>query len=281
MLRDLLKKFRIKRWNKGQVPATGMPSPPRGDRNGDLGSQPEIKRKILVAVRGLTVSPGVLDYAAGLAQRLDYDLLVLNFNPAPLVDKKFFRYQKYQEEKFASQARVAWAELQSRLAARGITGQQVARSGEDIGQAVDSLSHEFRRIDFVITDGLTDEEITGNIPFPAFSITGYQGEQVMAKEKGRLELTSWGKIAAFGCGTAALYAAVFLNGGAVMDFFTRGGWYAALPIATVFVFSFVHGAFAHHLWDALGVEAPRKATRPRPAAKRPARRPRAQLRLKS
>jgi hypothetical protein len=43
-----------------------------------------------------------------------------------------------------------------------------------------------------------------------------------------------------------------------MSNFTRGGWYAAMPIATVFVFSFVHGAFASHLWSLLGIEAMKK-----------------------
>ena len=55
--------------------------------------------------------------------------------------------------------------------------------------------------------------------------------------------------------TVALYAAVFLNGDAVAQYFARGGWYAALPIATVFVFSFAHGAFASNLWSMLGIEA--------------------------
>lgn len=288
MLRELLKKLRLKRTGKTELPAAVAPLSPGGSQNGGRGeaaalsAHPEIKRKILVAVRGLTVSPGVLDYAAQLAERLDYDLLVLNLNLGPLLEKKFSLYQKYLEERFAGQARAAWVEVQGQLAARGISCRQVARSGE-VGQAVADLCQEFRRIDFVITDGLKDEETTGKIPFPVFSITGFQGEKVMAREQGRLELTSWGKTAVFGGLTAALYAAVFLNGGTVMSYFTLGGWYAALPIATVFVFSFVHGAFAHHLWEALGVEAPRKATQPRPAAKRPVRRqrPRAQLRLKS
>ncbi|MBM4274551.1 MAG: hypothetical protein FJ134_08855 [Deltaproteobacteria bacterium] len=286
MLRELMKKLWPKRIGKTE-PADGAASSegnPNGGQGGatPLRAQPEIKRKILVAVRGLTVSPGVLDYAAQLAQRLDYDLLVLNLKPAPPPEKKFSLYQKYLEEKFAGQARAAWSEVQGQLVGRGISYRQMARFGE-VGQAVADLCQEFRRIDFVITDGLKDEEITGKIPLPVFSITGYQGEMVMAKKQGRLELTSWGKTAVFGGLTAALYAAVFLNGGTVMSYFTLGGWYAALPIATVFVFSFVHGTFAHHLWEALGIEAPRKATQPRPAAKRPIRRqrPRAQLRLKS
>ena len=86
-----------------------------------------------------------------------------------------------------------------------------------------------------------------------------------------------------GCGVAslALYAAVFWNSGTVTKYFTRGGWYAALPVLTVFVFSFVHGAFASNLWSVLGIEATRKAVQPRPEVKRPVRRkrPRPELRL--
>lgn len=85
------------------------------------------------------------------------------------------------------------------------------------------------------------------------------------------------------CGvvSACLYAAVFTHADLVMQFFTRGGVYAALPIATVFVFSFAHGAFAGNLWSALGIEAVTKQTTKRveaPAA-RPQQRPRPRLRM--
>jgi hypothetical protein len=81
-------------------------------------------------------------------------------------------------------------------------------------------------------------------------------------------------------GSAALYAAVFLNSDTVMQYFTKGGLYSALPIATVFVFSFMHGSFASSFWSMLGIEATKKA-QPRVAAKRPVqrKRPRPQLRV--
>lgn len=83
-----------------------------------------------------------------------------------------------------------------------------------------------------------------------------------------------------GLATAALYAAVFANTGIIMKYFTKGGIYAALPIATVFVFSFVHGAFSSSLWSLLGIEATKKV-QPRVAPKRPVqrKRPRPQLNL--
>lgn len=64
-----------------------------------------------------------------------------------------------------------------------------------------------------------------------------------------------GSLFAYGVLSLILYAVVFSNEDIVMDYFTRGGWYASLPILTVFVFSFVHGSFAGILWDVLGIKA--------------------------
>ena len=88
-----------------------------------------------------------------------------------------------------------------------------------------------------------------------------------------------GKTIALGLGTVAIYAAVFWNSGTVMQYFTKGGIYAALPVATVFLVSFVHGAFASNLWSCLGIEATKKVqprVAPQPAARK---RPRPSLRL--
>jgi hypothetical protein len=96
-------------------------------------------------------------------------------------------------------------------------------------------------------------------------------------KKGKLLM----KTALYGAVTAILYAAVFTHSDFVMQLFTRGGAYAALPIATVFIFSFAHGAFAGNLWSVLGIDAVTKqpADRPEVRPTRPARRPRARLRL--
>ena len=85
----------------------------------------------------------------------------------------------------------------------------------------------------------------------------------------------------YGAVSAAMLAAVFSHSDAITSLFSLGGIYAALPIATVFAFSFAHGAFASNLWSALGIEATTKKTAPRPAESvpRPAQRPRARLRM--
>lgn len=264
----------------GQKPGrSGVDAKPFKPEPGEGSSQAELKRKILVVGKDHTFNPGVLDYAINLAARLDYDLIALNVNPSLKVGGKFFSpYSQRLREKFKQQARAAWGPIQDDLDARGLKGRQVVKFGE-VANAVQDLSSEIKRIDFVITTGnIKDEEITGEIPLPVFSITGYQGEKVMAQEP--VSRKPWGKTAIYGAFAAALYAAVFINGTTVMKFFTKGGWYAALPIATVFVFSFVHGAFAHHLWSALGIDAA-KRVQPRTAAKRPVqrKRPRPELRL--
>jgi hypothetical protein len=91
-----------------------------------------------------------------------------------------------------------------------------------------------------------------------------------------------GKTIFYGALTALMYGAVFANADAVLTLFTRGGIFAALPIATVFTFSFAHGAFASNLWSVLGIEAITKQPAQRPEVRpstRPTQRPRPRLRM--
>jgi hypothetical protein len=243
----------------------------------------EVKRKILVVGKDYAFSNGVVDYAANLSQRLGYDIIAMSVNPALGQSGKFFSpYNQHLRGKFTQRAQDAWVTVESELAGQGIHSEHVVKF-EGLAGAIKDLNHEVKRIDFVITDaGIKDEEITGEIPLPVFSISGYQGEKIMAQEhhetanRGKLI----GRTIGLGLGSLALYAAVFTNSGTVMKYFTKGGIFAALPILTVFAFSFVHGAFASNLWSLLGIEATKKV-QPRVAAKRPAprKRPRPQLNL--
>jgi hypothetical protein len=85
----------------------------------------------------------------------------------------------------------------------------------------------------------------------------------------------------FGAISAGLYAAVFSRADFVVDYFSRGGYHAIFPIATVFVFSFAHGTFASKLWSLLGIHAQTKhaAEQPEVVAPRPTQRPRPRLRM--
>lgn len=64
----------------------------------------------------------------------------------------------------------------------------------------------------------------------------------------------YGTAAITGALSIASYIILFSNIDTVMDYFTRGGYYAALPILTVLYFSFVHGAFASSVISLSGLE---------------------------
>ncbi len=87
----------------------------------------------------------------------------------------------------------------------------------------------------------------------------------------------------FGGMSLALYAALFLFSKPLMAAFTKGHFYALLPVATAFLFSYVHGTFTGSFWTAMGIDASSKAVRktaqPTVAAPRRDRRPRATAQL--
>jgi hypothetical protein len=59
----------------------------------------------------------------------------------------------------------------------------------------------------------------------------------------------------FGVLSIGLYALLFVKEDLINLTFGKGGAYALLPIATAFLFSFVHGNFTGSFWSALGIEA--------------------------
>jgi hypothetical protein len=63
------------------------------------------------------------------------------------------------------------------------------------------------------------------------------------------------KAVIFGAISITCYIVLFMNRELVMEHFTRGGIYAALPILAAFFFSFLHGAFASNVLSVLGLEA--------------------------
>ena len=59
----------------------------------------------------------------------------------------------------------------------------------------------------------------------------------------------------FGAISLSAYIILFANEKLVTETFTMGGWYAAFPVGTALLFSFIHGAFASNLLSVLGLEA--------------------------
>lgn len=80
----------------------------------------------------------------------------------------------------------------------------------------------------------------------------------MAKKNVRTKGKPYFKVIALGLLSLVLYVAVFTNEVYVREIWAKGGVYAALPILTVFIFSFVHGSFANYVFSVLGLEAKKK-----------------------
>ncbi len=208
------------------------------------------RRKILIVGKEDTFTQDVVNYAVHLAERLDYEILALSVDT------------KGRGELFMKRAAESVKKLKRSASRLGIECEHAVKSGE-LGTAVEELNHEVKRIEFVVTDaGVCREEVTREVTVPMFSVISNslnaKGGKTMAGEQVIQKRKPVGSTIGYGLVTAAMYAAVFTNADTVMNYFTRGGWYAALPIVTVFAFSFAHGAFAHNLWSLLGVEAAKK-----------------------
>ena len=51
------------------------------------------------------------------------------------------------------------------------------------------------------------------------------------------------------------------------ELLAKGGFYAVVPVVTVFLFSYIHGSFAGSFWSALGIEASKGAAAKKQAGK--------------
>jgi hypothetical protein len=180
-----------------------------------------------------------------------------------------------------------------------VTVEHLAELGK-IGSVVNRLCRSKKRIEFVVIDkGIRLEEVARQSPVPVFPVTTTPIDQFNriifhnSKRKGVFAMTTMSKkrhfksCFLFGALTVGLYAAVFANQDVVMTYFTKGGLFALLPVATVFAVSYFHGNFTSSFWSALGIEASKQTTAKRVesgpqvtdavTAPRPDTRPRAQL----
>jgi hypothetical protein len=254
------------------------------DTPGATGLRGSERPRILVVGKDNYFSDCVIDYSVQLAQRLSYDILAMNVGAAR--EEAVVSPQQVQfRETFTRRAQMAAENLKHKAAQRGVHCDHAVKF-MDVGLAVEELYREVKRIEFVVTDSQTNkEEIAAEVTLPVFNVIptnwSEQGGRIMAQETVSKRNRPLGKTLIFGAGSVALYAAVFANSSTITQYFSQGGWYAALPIATVFAFSYVHGSFASNLWSLLGIEArKREALQPRveqtvQPRKQPRKRPRA------
>jgi hypothetical protein len=249
-----------------------------------------IQSSILLVSRNKPLAEPVMDYVVNVADRMKCRVLAIYVNTQPFLADggKGGNLHNPSIEQNA-------AMFGEKAAARGVDFDYIQESGK-IRKVISRLCHIVKRVEFVFIDQeINIEEAAFGSPVPVFNIvcadaqTGRKSEIRQTKQLyyGEKQMAStsrkgyWLKTLIFGAVTAALYAAVFSNSEIIMHYFTKGGIYALLPVATVFVFSYAHGSFTSNFWSALGIEGSKatitkSAEKSKTVEKRPDARPRVQ-----
>jgi hypothetical protein len=143
----------------------------------------------------------------------------------------------------------------AKAADRGIYCNHIIYCGET-EKAISEITRTVKRIEFALVEtDLDNKNAEPALAIPVYRLNHQQkGEKTMSENTSNKGKPIAGTIG-YGMISAALYAAVFMNADTIMHYFTKGGWYAALPIAAVFIISFAHSSFAGNLWSLLGIEA--------------------------
>lgn len=271
------------------------PAPPEHSLTGDgIACKPLREQPWIMAVtRNGHMSEHVMEYALNVAHRLGYGILAVHVDTMPLFNRE------RRARLFAAAMGESTALFREKAAMMGVAVEHLAETGK-IAAIVGRLCRAKRRIEFVVIDkGVRLEEILRQSPVPVFPVINcQQGLFIRAfiihtTKKGAFAMTTISKkrhlnhCLLFGALTSGLYASVFAYQDLVMTYFSKGGLYAALPVATVFAVSYFHGNFTSSFWSALGIEASKKVAVKRPApeatvgeavvAPRPDTRPRLQL----
>ncbi|MDD2463557.1 MAG: hypothetical protein PHI97_06130 [Desulfobulbus sp.] len=245
---------------------------------------------ILAVTRNGHMSEHVMDYALNVAHRLQYNILAVHVDTLP-----FFSDRGKRSKLFASGMQESEQIFQGKAQSQGVIVEHVAELGK-ISSVIDRLCHAKKRIEFVVIDkGIRLASVAKGSPVPVFPVittkAGQSSKTIfhITKGKGVFAMSTISKAhhvkncIVFGALTAGLYAAVFTHSDVVMKYWTKGGVYALLPVATVFAVSYLHGNFTSSFWSMLGIEASKTAgkkaveTDRKVVAPRPDTRPRAQV----
>ena len=80
----------------------------------------------------------------------------------------------------------------------------------------------------------------------------------MAGKSQHIKKKPYGAFLVMGLLSAAMYTFLLMKQTTINSYTAMGGAYAFLPIATAFLFSYVHGSFTGNFWTILGIEASKK-----------------------
>ncbi len=244
------------------------------DQDSDAGQAGEPRKpSILVVTRKGHMDEPVMDYALNVAERLGYRILAAYVNTLPK-----YRDGGERSRRFAAAVKESAALFQARADNRRIGFEHVEEMGK-VGEAVSRLCHAAKRVEFVVIDhGIRMEEAASKSPVPVFSVIYAKPKELRRDRSSSMEHHNLGDYAMsvksrkrhvsrtliFGAMAVALYAAVFTHTDQIMTYFTKGGFYALLPVATVFLFSYVHGSFTSSFWSALGIEGSKATSQKAP-----------------
>jgi hypothetical protein len=269
-------------------------------------------RHILVVSRKGRFDTALMEHTLNIAERLNLDLVCLYIDPLPQ-----WSAENGPRRRFSDTARENAAFFEARARERRVRIDTIITDGKVV-ERVGEFVHAIRRVEFVVVEpGIRTEDLTAMLSVPVFSavvnpdtdvrgqalqrthmdiqrldgpepgkdfssthqLIGGGGEE-MAKTELRKKTVQ--KTLIFGMGAAALYAVVFAFADQILAITTKGGFFALVSVATVFLFSYVHGHFTSYFWSALGIEASKTvAVKPTARVQKPAKRtdkrPRARL----
>ncbi|MBZ4648873.1 MAG: hypothetical protein JG760_1124 [Desulfomicrobiaceae bacterium] len=125
-------------------------------------------RRILVLGHGADFFPVLAEYALGLAQRMDYEVVFCNVRDAG-GGGGTAAMRQHMEETFAAQAGRAVQPWLERAAQMGVAARHVVRSGCVTAQ-VEAICHELGRVELVLSGPDESMCLEGHVSSPLFTV---------------------------------------------------------------------------------------------------------------
>ncbi|SMC27372.1 Universal stress protein family protein [Desulfacinum hydrothermale DSM 13146] len=129
-------------------------------------------RRVLVVGHEGTFSRPVIDYALGFAERMGYEIVALNVLDLPKDSEKVGPYCSLIAKEFENTCEQSVAEFLREAQERGIGFQHVVKVG-DPDKCIKDVTHELRRIEFVISEPDALPEVAGKeeeVVIPVYAV---------------------------------------------------------------------------------------------------------------